>query len=357
VLNLFDYEHAAESRLDAAAWGYYAGGANDEVTLRENRAAWDRTAIRYRTMVDINDRDTRTTALGTTIDFPVLIAPTAMQRLAHPDGEVATARAAGHEGTIMIVSTTATTALEDVRNAASGATWFQLYVYKDRGATRDLLQRAAAAGYTAIVLTVDAPLLGRRERDIRNAFTLPPHLKIANAVRVGSAHANVPAARDDESGLTTHLQGLHDVAITPRDIEWIREVCGLPVLVKGIVRGDDAVRAAEHGAAGVVVSNHGGRQLDGAIATARALPEVVDALGGRGEVYVDGGVRRGSDVLKAIALGARGVLIGRPVIWGLAVDGENGVRHVLRLLREEFELAMALSGCRSVAEITRDMVV
>jgi 4-hydroxymandelate oxidase len=356
-LNLSDFERAAEGRLDPRAWGYYAGGANDEVTLRANRASWDDLAIRYRTMVDISHVACGTTVLGTPVSFPVLIAPTAMQKLAHPDGEEATARAAGAEGTVMVVSTTATTGLEEVRQASTGETWFQLYVYKDRGATRDLLQRAAAVGYRAIVLTVDAPLLGRRERDIRNAFTLPPHLRIANATRAGSAHANVPRATDDESGLSKHLQGLHDVAITPRDIEWIREVCGLPVLVKGVVRGDDAVRALEHGAAGVVVSNHGGRQLDGAIATARALPEVVEAVGGRGEVYVDGGVRRGTDVLKAVALGARAVLIGRPVLWGLAVDGEAGVRRVLRLLREEFELAMALSGCCGVADLTRDMVV
>jgi len=357
MLNVFDFERAAGERLDAASWGYYAGGAGDEVTLRENRDAWDRLAIRYRTMVDVAERDTSTVALGARIAFPLLIAPTAMQCLAHPDGELATVRAAGAAGTIMVVSTTATTSLEDVRAAATSPTWFQLYVYKDRGATAEMLQRVAACGYTAVVLTVDAPLLGRRERDIRNAFSLPPHLKIANAVRAGSAHGNMPLAANGESGLTKHLQSLHDVQITPRDVTWVHEVSGLPVLVKGVVRADDAVRAVEHGAAGIVVSNHGGRQLDSAIATARALPEVADAIGDRAEVYVDGGVRRGTDVLKAVALGARAVMVGRPVLWGLAVDGERGASQVLQLLHSEFDLAMALSGCATVSAITRDMVV
>lgn len=356
MLNVFDFELAAAERLDPAVWGYYLGGANDEVTLRENRTSWDRLAIRYRTMVDIRSRDTATVALGAPIAYPLLIAPTAMQRLAHPEGELATARAAGAAGTIMIVSTTATTSLEDVRAAATGPTWFQLYVYKDRDATKDLLQRAAAAGYSAIVLTVDAPLLGRRERDIRNAFSLPPHLQIVNAVRAGSAHANMPGADDGESGLTKHLHGLHDVTITPPDITWIREASGLPVLVKGIVRGDDALRAVEHGAAGVVVSNHGGRQLDGVAPTCEVLAEVVEAVGDRVEVLVDGGIRRGSDIFKALSLGARAVLVGRPYLWGLAVEGEAGVRHVLKILRDELSLTMGLAGRPTIDSIDRSAV-
>jgi 4-hydroxymandelate oxidase len=287
--------------------------------------------------------------------MPVLVAPTAMHKLAHDDGECATARAARAAGTLMITSTTATTRLSDVIAATGGPMWFQLYIYTDRGKTRALIEEAVASGYTGVVLTLDAPLLGRRERDIRSGFTLPPHLTIANAAVAGMD--KVPDASADASGLMLHFRHLHDAALTPRDIEWIREISGLPVVVKGIVRGDDAVRALEHGASGIVVSNHGGRQLDTAIPSIMALPDVVDAVAGRAEVYVDGGIRRGTDVVKAIALGARAVMIGRPVFWGLANGGEAGVVSVLNLLRDELDLAMALSGVRTVDEITRDLVV
>jgi len=357
VISLADIEAQAAQRMDPAAWGYFAGGSNDEVTLRENRAAWDRLSVRYRTMVDVSTRVLGTTVLGTPIDFPVLVAPTAMQKLAHPDGEVAMARGTAACRTLMVVSTTATTSLEDVQRSSDGPKWFQLYIYKDRGATRAILERARDVGYRAVVITVDAPMLGWRERDLRSGFTLPPHLTIANAVAAGSGHSRLPYTDEDGSGLSKHLQALHDTALTPADIGWAHEITGLPVLVKGVVRGDDAARAVAAGAAGVVVSNHGGRQLDTSIATARALPEVVDAVEGRGEVYVDGGIRRGTDVLKALALGARAVLVGRPPLWGLAADGESGVVKVLQHLRLEFDLAMALAGCRRVEELTRDMVV
>jgi 4-hydroxymandelate oxidase len=254
----------------------------------------------------------------------------------------------------MIVSTTATTSMSDVRAAAGGPMWFQLYIYRDREITRALIEAAKSVGYTGIVLTVDAPVLGRREQDIRLGFTLPAGMHIANAARAGMDV--VPGASEAASGLMLHFRDLHDPALTPKDIDWVRSVSGLPVLVKGIVRGDDARRAVDHGAAGIVVSNHGGRQLDTAVSSIRALPEVVEALQGRSEVLLDGGIRRGTDVLKAIALGARAVLIGRPVIWGLACGGEDGVVDVLRLLREELDLAMALSGATNVSEITRDLV-
>lgn len=355
MLNLFDFEQEAERRIPPAHWGYIAGGANDEVTLRANRAAFDRLLIRYRTMVDVSVRDLRTTVLGTPVSMPILVAPTAMHKLAHPDGECATARAAREAGTVMVTSTTATTRLADVIAAAPGPMWFQLYVYQDRGRTRELIEDAVRAGYTGVMVTVDAPLLGRRERDIRLGFTLPPHLTIANAARAGMER--VPDASADASGLMLHFRHLHDAAVTPRDIAWVRDVSGLPVLVKGIVRGDDARRAVEHGARAIVVSNHGGRQLDTAIPAITALPEVVESVGGDAEVYVDGGVRRGTDVLKALALGARAVLLGRPIFWGLAVDGEAGVRAVLEHLRTEFDLAMALAGARNVGEVTGDLVV
>ena len=354
LLNLSDYEQAAAHRMQPAAWGYMMGAANDEVTLQENRRAWDRISIQYRTMVDVSERTLATTVLGAPVALPVLIAPTAMQKLAHPDGECATARAAELAGTVMIVSTTATTSLEDVRASAAGTQWFQVYVYKDRGITTELLQRVKAAGYQAVMLTVDAPMIGRRERDIRTAFSLPPNLHIANAVHAGAG--NVPTATALDSGLELHFRGLHDPSVTPRDIAWIRDTSGLQVVVKGIVRRDDAVRALDHGASAVAVSNHGGRQLDTAVATARALPGIVDAVDGRGEVYVDGGIRRGTDVLKALAMGARAVLLGRPVLWGLAVGGAQGVHDVLHLLYNEVDLAMALAGCRTVADITSDLI-
>jgi 4-hydroxymandelate oxidase len=355
LINLFDYEREAGRRVEPAAWGYIAGGANDEVTLGANRAAFDRITIRYRTMVDVTVRDLSTTVLGNRVSMPVLVAPTAMQKLAHPDGECATARAARAADTLMITSTTATTGLRDVISSAPGPMWFQLYLYQDRGKSRALIEEAVRSGYTGVVLTVDAPLLGRRERDIRSGFTLPTGLTIANAAIAGMEI--VPEASGEASGLMLHFRSLHDAALTPKDIAWVREVSGLPVVVKGIVRGDDADKAVEQGAEGIVVSNHGGRQLDTSIPSITALPEVVDAVGGRAEVYVDGGIRRGTDVLKALALGARAVLVGRPVLWGLAVNGEAGVRDVLELLRQELDLAMALAGTRNVSEITRDLVV
>jgi 4-hydroxymandelate oxidase len=355
LINLFDYEREAERLIEPSHWGYIAGGANDEVTLGANRAAFDRILIRYRTMVDVTTRDLRTTVLGAPVSMPVLVAPTAMQKLAHADGECATARAARNAGTLMITSTTATTRLSDVIAAAPGPMWFQLYLYKDRGASRVLIEEAVRSGYTGVVLTVDAPKLGRRERDIRNGFTIPKHLTIENAVAAGMGA--VPDANLDSSGLMLHFRDLHDPAVTPKDIEWVREISGLPVIVKGIVRGDDALKAVEHGAQAIVVSNHGGRQLDTSIPAIVALPEVVEAVGGRAEVYVDGGIRRGTDVLKAVALGARAVMVGRPVLWGLAVDGEAGVSAVLGLLRKEVDLAMALAGARNVSEVTRDLVV
>jgi 4-hydroxymandelate oxidase len=354
LINLQDYERAAERCLDPMAWGYLNGGAADERTVGDNQGAWQRLSIRYRTMIDVSRRDLSTAVLGTPVRFPVLVAPTAMQRLAHADGEIAMAVGTQAAGSLLVASTTATTRLEDVAAATPGPKWFQVYVYTSREFTEALVRSAAANGYRALMLTVDVPVLGRRERDIRNAFTLPPGLEIANAVTAGKPA--VPGATASASGLMHHFRGLHDSAVTPRDIRWLREVSGLPVVVKGIVRGDDARRAIDAGASAVVVSNHGGRQLDTSVPTAVALPEVVAAVDGQVEVLVDGGIRRGTDVLKAIALGARAALVGRPPLWGLAVDGAAGVQRVLELLRDEFDLAMALAGCRVVSDITADLV-
>ena len=282
MLNLFDYENAARELIEPAAFGYQVGGANDEITVRENRRAWDDIAVRHRTMVDVSTRSLATTVLGTPVSMPVLVAPTAMQKLAHPDGEIGMARAAEQAETLMIVSTTATIGLAEVAASTPAPKWFQVYIYQSREYTRRLVERAVGAGYKALVLTVDAPMLGRRERDIRNGFTLPRGLHIANAEISGMEV--VPDATADASGLMQHFRGLHDPSLTPKDIAWLRDLSGLPIVVKGIVRGDDAVRAMEHGASAIVVSNHGGRQLDTSVATARVLAEVVAAVGrsGRG---------------------------------------------------------------------------
>lgn len=355
-VNLFELEAIARERLTREAYDYYAGGAQDEVTLRENRAAYDRLSLAYRVLVDVSRRDLATTVLGQPVAMPVLVAPTAFHRLADPEGEVATARAAGAAGTVMILSTLSTSTVESVVAAASGPVWFQLYVYRDRKATEGLVRRAEAAGCRALVLTVDAPLLGRRERDVRNRFGLPPGLAVANLLPEG--YGEMPPAAAD-SGLAAYVASFLDPSLTWRDVAWLRSITTLPLLVKGIVRPDDALRAAEAGAAGVVVSNHGARQLDTSPATIDVLPEIADALAAHGhrvEVLMDGGIRRGTDIVKALALGARAVLVGRPVLWGLAAGGEAGAANVLRLLRDELDLAMALAGAPTVADVTRDLV-
>ncbi|HVV84088.1 MAG TPA: alpha-hydroxy acid oxidase [Kofleriaceae bacterium] len=350
-LNLDELEAAARERLPPMAWGYYAGGADDELCLRGNCAAYRRWSLYHRVLVDVSRRELGTTVLGQPIALPIMVAPTAYHKLAHPEGEVATARAAAGAGTTMIVSTLSTTAVEDL--AATGASlWFQLYVYRDRDATAALVERVERAGCKALVLTVDAPLIGRRERDVRNGFALPSHLRMEN---LRGERAQVPPSAND-SGLAAWVSSHLDPALSWKDVAWLRGVTKLPILLKGVVRADDARRAVDHGVAGIVVSNHGGRQLDASPPTLDALPGVVEAVAGRAEVLVDGGVRRGSDVIKAIALGARAVLIGRPVLWGLAVDGAAGVAAVLAHLRAELDLAMALCGCASVADMTRDLL-
>jgi 4-hydroxymandelate oxidase len=354
LLNLGEFEAAAAGRLPRMVFDYYAGGAGDEVTIRAAREAWDGIALRYRVLRDVSRRNLSTTILGDALALPLLVAPMAFQRLAHPEGELATARAASAAGAGMILSTLATTSIEDVRAAAPGPLWFQLYIYRDRGASRALVERAERAGCTALVLTVDSPLLGRRERDVRNGFHVSDDFTVPNLTGDPRAALAAAGAHGGASALAGFVETHWDSAISWRDVEWLRSITRLPVLVKGIVRGDDAKLALEHGAAGVIVSNHGGRQLDTAITSARALPEVADAMGGRGALLVDGGIRRGTDLIKALALGANAVLLGRPVLWGLALGGADGVARVLELLRAEFDLALALTGCSAPQELTRD---
>jgi 4-hydroxymandelate oxidase len=346
LLNVADYEREAERVLDAGPFGYYAGGAGDEVTLRDNVAAFSRWQLRPRVLMDVGEVKTATEVLGHEVSMPLLVAPTAFHRLAHPDGELATARAAAAAGTIMCQSTLSSVAPGELAAGAPGARlWFQLYWSADRGFTADLLAQVAEAGFEALVLTVDFPAAGRRERDLRNAFALPEDL----------ATPNIPGSLHRE-GFHAALGEIVDTTLSWRDLEWLREHCDLPILLKGILSAEDALLAVEHGAAGVIVSNHGGRQLDGVAASLDALPEVVEAVGERVEVLLDGGIRRGTDVLKAVALGAQAGLAGRAVLWGLAVGGEQGVRDVLELLREEIALGLTHLGCRSPAEVARPHV-
>jgi isopentenyl diphosphate isomerase/L-lactate dehydrogenase-like FMN-dependent dehydrogenase len=327
-VNIWDYERLAEEKLDANAAAYYFGGAGDELTLRDNVAAFERRKLRPRVLVAVGTVSTTTTVLGTEIALPVLIAPLAMQRMAHPDGEEGTARAAAAAGTIMCLSSAATCAPQEL--PGDGPRWFQVYVWRPRSKTEAAIEEAVAAGYSALVLTVDVPYIGRRERDLRVGFTVPDDLTV----------------QGDLFG-----EGF-DATVSWRDLEWLTGY-GLPVVVKGLLTAEDAELACEHGAAAVVVSNHGGRQLDGVSATLDVLEEVVDAVAGRAEVYIDGGIRRGTDVLKALALGARATLIGRAMLWGLAVGGEEGVADVLRMFREEIELGLALLGCTSPGDVSR----
>jgi 4-hydroxymandelate oxidase len=352
-VNLHEYEALAAAALPAMAWDYYRSGACDELTLARNQRAFDALCLRYRVLVDVSRRSTGCTLLGRSLALPVLIAPTAFHGLAHAEAELATARAAAEAGTTMVLSTLSNTRVEDVTACTSADVWFQLYVYRDRGATRALVERVRAAGCKALVLTVDAPLLGRRERDVRNRFALPDGLRIENMLAAGMG--DVPP-RALDSGLAAYFAELIDPALSFADVTWLASLSALPVIVKGVVRGDDARLALDAGARAVVVSNHGGRQLDTSIATADALAEVVDAVGDRGEVLVDGGVRRGSDVLKALALGARAVLVGRPILWGLAAGGSAGASRALAILRSELELAMLLAGAADVTDLTRDLL-
>jgi len=353
-LNLHEFEAAAQARLPRMVYDYFAGGANDELLLRTTRTAWDATQLRYRVMRDVSDRSLACSVLGQPLEWPVMVAPMALQQMAHADGELATARAANRTATAMVLSTLSNTAVESVRAALQQPLWFQLYIQQDREATAALVARVESAGCTALVLTVDTPLLGRRERDIRNVLHLPAGL------RTPHLHASTTStlARPDDaaSALALYVTRQWDASISWRDLAWLRSITSVPILVKGVVRGDDAVLALEHGAAGVIVSNHGGRQLDASITTPRALPDVAKAMAGRGALLVDGGIRRGSDVVKAIAMGAHAVLLGRPVLWGLGIDGEDGVVRVLQMLRDECDLAMALAGCRNVSEITADLL-
>jgi isopentenyl diphosphate isomerase/L-lactate dehydrogenase-like FMN-dependent dehydrogenase len=354
LIEIGDFEAIAQTRLSKMAFDYYASGANDQVTLRDNRGAFERILLSPKMMVDVSHIDLKTQVLGMSLNAPFMIAPTAFQRMAHPDGELATARAAKAQGIAMTLSTISSTALEEVAQEAPDTRWFQVYVYKDRDITRHLVQRAENAGYKALALTVDTPKFGRRYNDVRNKFHLPDGITVANFADAGLEQLGKVSG---ESGLAAYSASLFDPTLTWKDVEWLQSITHLPVLVKGVLRPDDALHAIDYGAKGIIVSNHGGRQLDTVLATIDALPAIAQAVNGRVPLLLDGGVRRGTDVLKALALGAQAVLIGRPVLWGLAVDGQAGVEKILTILREETELAMMLAGVPSIADITADLLV
>jgi len=344
-----DFHDAARARLSADAYDYYRSGALGEWTLAENVAAWQRWAFVRRALVDVSDIDVSTTVLGTPVALPVLVAPTAFHRLATPDGEVATARAALTSGTVMVNSTLSTVSLEDV--AATGvAGWFQLYVFADRGLTAELVHRAVAAGFAALVPTVDAPTIGIRYADQRNRFVLPDGMELANV----AAHLGASGSGTG-SGLRA-FSAQFDQSLTWADVEWLVGLSGLPVVPKGIMTPADARRAVDAGASAVVVSNHGGRQLDGDPGTAEVVAGVVDEVGGEVEVYVDGGIRRGTDVVRALALGARAVLVGRAVLWALAAGGQAGVERMLALLGDEVADTLRQLGVPRLADLDRSSV-
>ncbi|XP_034047038.1 hydroxyacid oxidase 1 [Thalassophryne amazonica] len=355
-----DFEEEARRVLPKAVYDYYRSGADEQLTLADNVAAFKRWYLVPRVLKNVSTVDLSVSVLGQKLSMPVCVGATAMQRMAHPDGETATARACKAAGTGMMLSSWATSTIEEVMSAMTSSRggadvmWLQLYIYKDRELTLSLVRRAEEAGYKAVFVTVDTPYLGRRWDDVRNRFKLPSHLSMSNFSTASLAFSEGDYGSD--SGLAVYVAKAIDPALCWDDITWLKKHTHLPVIVKGILTGEDAVQAVRYGVDGILVSNHGARQLDGVPATLDVLEEVTMAVQGRCDVYMDGGVRRGTDILKALALGAKAVFIGRPVLWGLASQGEHGVFEVLELLKEELRLAMALSGCRSLSEINRSLV-
>ncbi|KAM6965802.1 2-Hydroxyacid oxidase 1 isoform 1-T1 [Tautogolabrus adspersus] len=355
-----DFEKEARKILPKAVYDYYHSGADEQHTLADNEAAFNRWHLIPRVLRDVSTVDLSVSVLGQKLSMPICVAATAMQKMAHPEGEIATARACQTLGTGMMLSSWATSTIEEVMSAVIDSKdggcvlWLQLYIYKDRELTLSLVRRAEAAGYKAIFVTVDTPYLGRRWDDMRNRFKLPIHLSMSNFSTESLAFSEGNYGND--SGLAVYVAKSIDPTLCWNDITWLKKQTHLPLIVKGVLNGEDAVQALKYGVDGILVSNHGARQLDGVPATLDVLEEVVTAVQGRCDVYLDGGVRRGTDVLKAIALGAKAVFIGRPVLWGLACQGEQGVTDLLEVLQEELRLAMALSGCRSLSEVSRSHV-
>jgi 4-hydroxymandelate oxidase len=352
-INLADFEALARERLTPLAWDYFAGGAEDEYTVAENCAAFRRIKLRPRVLADVATRDLATEVLGQPISLPVLLAPTSHQRLAHPDAELATARGAAAAGTIAVLGSGNHYSVEEVAAAVNHPFWFQMYCYESRAVTERMIRRAEEAGCRALVITADATFPPRRERHIRNGFALPPEVELRNLLGVGLQDHLL---RDENGGMPAFIASLRNLLLTWDEIDWIRRITDTPIVLKGVMTAEDAALAVEHGLDGIIVSNHGGRQVDGTLATIQTLPEIAERVGGRIEILLDGGIRRGTDVLKALALGAKGVLIGRPYLWGLAMGGEAGVLQVIELLRAEIDCAMAQCGQADVKRISRSLV-
>lgn len=354
MLTLGMYEAAAKERLPRPVWDFLAGGSGTESMLTAGREALDRIQLRPRCLVDVSRCDPRTSLLGAELAVPLGIAPMAYHQLTHAEGEVATARAAGEAGVLLTVSMFASRTLEDIAAAASGPLWLQLYWFKRRDLMTDLIRRAESAGYLALVLTVDAPRVAFRPRDAANGFAVPLGIRAVNILPevMAASHSRQPG----ESAVARHSKEQFDASITWDDLAWLREVTSLPIVLKGVLTGEDAKLAVEHGASGLIVSNHGGRQLDFSRCAPECLSEVVDAVGGRCPVILDGAIRYGADVAKALCLGADAVMIGRPALWGLAHSGAEGAAGVLRLLVDDFEQVMALMGAPTVADFGRSGV-
>jgi L-lactate dehydrogenase (cytochrome) len=370
--NIADLRLVAKRRIPKVVFDYVDGAAWDEVTRRRNQEDFGRFALRPRILVDVSGIDTATTVLGAPISMPIIGAPTGQTGLIHPDGEVAVGRALHAAGTLTTVSTVGSYSLEEVTAAAPGPRWFQLYVARDRGLARELVARARDAGYLALVVTVDVQSTGYRERDFRNRFSVPPRvtmraladgllrpawsLAFVREPRITMANLGDRLAGQTATAMAEFINRSFDPSVTWDDLEWMRDVWGGPVVLKGVLRAEDAKRAAEIGVAGLLVSNHGGRQLDHAVSAVRALPAIVDAVGDAAEVYLDGGVRRGTDVLKAVALGARACMVGRPLMYGLGAGGEAGVARATGLLANELRSAMSLSGVASLEDIDASLL-
>jgi len=374
AINIDDLRRRARRRLPRAVFDFADGGAEDETTLRANRRGFGQITFRPRALVDVSERDQSTTILGQRVSSPLVIAPTGLPGLLWPRAELALARAAAKRGIIYTVSTHASTSIEEVAQGASGPLWFQLYVLRDRDLVRRLIERAQAAGYRALVVTVDVPLLGQRERDLRNGATIPPKLTVRNVLdtvqRIGWLRrvllgppitfqnfvGTTASAGDDPVSLWSYVSKQHDPSVDWDDLAWFRSLWNGPLAIKGIMTGEDARRAVDHGIDAIVVSNHGGRQLDSLPSAIEVLPEVADAVGDRAEVILDGGVRRGTDVIKALSLGARACMIGRPALYGLGAGGQVGVERAIEIFQTEIDRALGLLGRPRLADLDRSAV-